>query len=132
MVSKSPAYKAYLKRFIPASLLYVVAIAVATMLIPDDAPLSLSVALIALLPGLAVIGMIWAMGRLLIELDDEYLRMLEVQKALFATGLTLAVCSVWGIIELYSTAPRVPLFMVFPLWCVGLAIASLWQKVRGA
>lgn len=132
MAAKSPAYKAYLSRFIPASLLYVVAIGIATMAIPDNAPLSAPVALIALLPGLAIIGMIWAMGRLLIELDDEYLRMLEVQKALFATGFTLAVCSVWGIIELYSTAPRVPLFMVFPLWCVGLALGALWQKVRGA
>ena len=131
MTSKSPAYKAYLKRFIPASVLYVVAVAIATMAIPEDAPLSVPVALIALLPGLAIIGMIWAMGRLLIELDDEYLRMLEIQKALIATGFTLALCSVWGIIELYSTAPRIPLFMVFPLWCIGLAIAALWQKVRG-
>lgn len=127
-----PAYRAYVRRFVPAAILYVVAIAFASWFIPDDAPLSLSVVLIALLPGIAIVGMLWAMGRLLVELDDEYLRMLEVQKALIATGLTLATCAVWGLIELYSTAPRMPVFMVFPLWCLGLAIGSLWQKVRGA
>lgn len=132
MIKKSPAYKAYLKRFIPASILYVAAVALATWLIPDDAPLSFKVGLIALLPGIAIVGMIWAMARLLIELDDEYLRMLEVQKALIATGFTLSICSVWGLIELYSTATRLPVFIVFPLWCIGLALGSLWQKVRGS
>ena len=128
---RNPAYRRYIKRFIPVSLLYVAAIFLASYLIADNAratPLNVG---IALLPGLAVAGMVWAMGRLLIELDDEYLRMLEVQKALIATGITLAATATWGILELYTDVPKVPLFFAFPLWCAGLGAAQIWQKVRG-
>lgn len=131
-VSRNPAYQRYMKRFIPASILYVAAIFLATYLIPDHASATPFTVCVALLPGMAIGAMVWAMGRLLVELDDEYLRMLEVQKALIATGITLALTASWGILELYTDVPKVPLFFTFPLWCGGLAVGSLWQKVRGA
>ncbi len=71
---RDPAYRRYLKRFIPATLLYIGAIMLASMLIPDDAKASPLTVGIALLPGLACIAMIWAMARLLVEMEDEYLR----------------------------------------------------------
>ena len=71
------------------------------------------------------------MGRLLLDLDDEYLRLLEVRKALAATGLMLAVCSVWGILELYTDVPRLPLFLVFPLWCGGLGLGQMLNRRAG-
>lgn len=129
---KNPAYRRYLRRFIPASVLYVAAILLASWLIPDGAAATALTVGIALLPGLAIIGMIWAMGRLLVELDDEYLRMLEVQKALVATGFALAVAGTWGLLEIYTDVPKLPVFLIFPIWCGGLFLGQLWQKVRGA
>ena len=99
------AYRRYLRRFWPATGLYVVAIGLATWLIPDDAHADALTLGIALLPGLGIVAMIWAMGRLLIELDDEYLKMLEVRKALAATGVALTVASVWGLLELFTDVP---------------------------
>jgi len=128
---QSAAYRRYLRRFWPASGLYVLAIALATWLIPDDAHASALTIGIALLPGLAIVGMIWAMGRLLVELDDEYLRMLEVRKALVATGLVLAVASVWGLLELFTDVPKLPVFLIFPLWCGGLAVGQLFNRRAG-
>ena len=128
---QSAAYRRYLRRFWPASGLYVLAIALATWLIPDDAHASVLTVGIALLPGLAIVGMIWAMARLLVELDDEYLRMLEVRKALVATGLVLAVASVWGLLELFTDVPRLAVFWIFPLWCGGLAVGQLWNRKAG-
>lgn len=130
--TRNPAYQRYLKRFLPASLLYVAAIILASYLIPDHATATPFTVGIALLPGIAIGTMVWAMGRLLIELDDEYLRMLEVQKALIATGILLALTAIWGLLELYTDVPKIPLFFAFPLWCGGLAVGSLWHKVRGA
>lgn len=129
---KNPAYRRYLRRFIPASVLYVAAILLASWLIPDGAAATALTVGIALLPGFAIIGMIWAMGRLLVELDDEYLRMLEVQKALVATGFALAVAGTWGLLEIYTDVPKLPVFLIFPIWCGGLFLGQLWQKVRGA
>ena len=135
MVACSPtsnaAYRRYLRRFWPATALYVAAIALATWLIPDDAHASPLTVGIALLPGAGIVAMIWAMGRLLVELDDEFLKMLEVRKALAATGVVLAVASVWGILELYTDVPRLPVFLIFPIWCGGLAVGQLWNRIAG-
>ena len=84
----NPAYRRYLRRMLPLSLLYVGAIALAVRLIPDHAPADARTIGLALLPGLAVVGWVWAMGRLLVELEDEYLRMLEIRKFLVATAFT--------------------------------------------
>ena len=128
---QSAAYRRYLRRFWPATALYVLAIALATWLIPDDAHASVLTVGIALLPGIGIVGMIWAMGRLLVELDDEYLRMLEVRKALVATGLVLAVASVWGVLELFTDVPKLPVFLIFPMWCGGLAIGQAFNRRAG-
>lgn len=135
MVACSPmsnqAYRRYMRRFIPATGLYVLAIALATWLIPDDAHATFLTVAIALLPGLGVVVMIWAMARLLIELDDEYLKMLEIRKALAATGVALTVASIWGILELYTDVPHLPVFFMFPIWCIGLLVGQLWNKAAG-
>lgn len=128
--SRNPAFRRYLRRFVPITLAYLASIALATWIIPDDAPANALTIGLAILPGLAVVGWIWAMGRLLVELDDEYLRMLEVRKMIVATGVTLALTSVWGILELYSPeVPRLPVFFVFPLWCIGLALGQVFNRL---
>lgn len=124
-----PAMRRYVRRFVPITFAYVASIALATFIVVDNAPANGLTIGMALLPGLAVLGWLWAMARLLVELDDEYLRMLEVRKMLVATGLTLAITSVWGILELYSPEiPNMPVFFVFPMWCVGLAIGQLVNR----
>ena len=90
---RDPAYNRYLKRFIPASVIYAGAIVLASMLIPDHAKASPLTIGIALLPGLACTAMIWAMARLLVEMEDEYLRLIEIKKALIATGFALGVAA---------------------------------------
>ena len=128
--TRNPAFRRYLRRFVPITLAYLASIALATWIIPDDAPANALTIGLAILPGLAVVGWIWAMGRLLVELDDEYLRMLEVRKMIVATGVTLALTSVWGILELYSPdVPRLPVFFVFPLWCIGLALGQVFNRL---
>ncbi|MDM7957302.1 hypothetical protein [Blastomonas sp.] len=124
-----PAMRRYTKRIIPITFAYIATIALATAMVPDNAPASALTIGLALLPGIAALGWLWAMGRLLIELDDEYLRMLEVRKFLVATGATLAITSVWGVLELYSPeVPKLAVFFVFPIWCIGLALGQLVNR----
>jgi len=125
----NPAMRRYMRRFIPITFAYLAAIALATAVLPDDAPADALTISLALLPGLAILAWLWAMARLLIELDDEYLRMLEVRKFLVATGITLAITSVWGILELYTPeVPRMAVFYVFPMWCIGLALGQVVNR----
>ena len=124
-----PAIRRYTRRIIPITFAYVGAIALATALVPDNAPANAVTIGLALLPGMAALGWLWAMGRLLIELDDEYLRMLEVRKFLIATGMTLAITSVWGVLELYSPdVPKLAVFFVFPMWCISLTLGQLVNR----
>jgi hypothetical protein len=128
--TKNPAYRRYTRRMLPLSVLYAAAIMLASWLVPDNAPADALTIGLALLPGIAVVGWIWTMGRLLVELDDEYLRMLEVRKFLIATGVALSVCSVWGILELFTPdVPRMPVFLVFPLWCAGLFVGTIVNRL---
>lgn len=128
-IPKTRATRRYLRIHIVLSVLYVACVALASVIVPDNAKPTPTVILLALLPGLVVMGWIWNMGRFLMELEDEFLRMLEIRKALIATGLTLAICGGWGLVELFAQVPRLPVFFVFPIWCLGLAVGSLVNKL---
>jgi hypothetical protein len=126
---RNPAYRVYNRRMGIASVVYVAAIFAASTVLHRSAPLSAEAILVALVPGIAIVFMITAMARLLIELDDEYLRLLEVRKALFATALTLVVCSVWGLLEIFTPVPPLPVFWVFPLWAIGLVAGTVFNRL---
>ena len=129
MASSSSAKTRYFRVHLALSILYVALVLLASYFVPDDADPTPGVILWGLLPGLVVLGWIWNMGRYLFAMQDEYLRMLETRKALIATALTLAVSGGWGLLELFAAVPRLPVFFVFPIWCVGLAVGGLVNKV---
>lgn len=129
MAARNPAHHRYLRRMAMAAVLYVATILVAVkMLHHNTAVAPLTVAL-ALLPGLAVLLMLYAIARLLIELEDEFLRMLEVRKALIATAVALAVASVWGLLEMLTDVPRLDVFWIFPIWCAGLVVGAVVNRI---
>ncbi len=128
-MAANPAQRRYVGRMIPISLAYIATVMLASWIIPDDAAATPLTVAVALVPALATSGFIWAMARYIAELTDEYVRMLEIRKMLVATGLTLALASGWGILELFTDVPRVPLFYVFPVWCLGLAVGTLVNKL---
>lgn len=128
-MAANPVQRRYVGRMIPISIAYIATVMLASWIIPDDAAATPLTVTVALVPALATSGFIWAMARYIAELTDEYVRMLEIRKMLVATGLTLALASGWGILELFTDVPRVPLFYVFPVWCLGLAVGSLVNRV---
>ena len=128
-MATNPAQRRYVGRMIPISIAYIAAVMLASWIIPEYAAATPLTVAVALVPALATSGFIWAMARYLAELTDEYVRMLEIRKILVATGLTLALASGWGILELFTDVPKVPLFFVFPVWCLGLAAGSLVNRL---
>ena len=129
MLARNPAFRVYNRRMAIASVIYVAAIFLASSFLHPRAPLSVETVMVALMPGIAIVLMIVAIARLFMELDDEYLRLLEVRKALFATALTLAVCSMWGLLEIFTPVPPLPIFYVFPLWAVGLVAGAIFNRL---
>lgn len=84
--------------------------------------------LLAVLPALPILYLIWAMARYLVEEQDEYLRMKVVNAALSATGLLLAVATVWGFLETFSLVPHVPSWAAVPVWAVGLGLGTFVNR----
>ena len=129
MTTKSPAKRRFIRLHLILSVLYVALVLLASWFVPDDAQATPMVLFWAALPGLVVVGWIWNMGRYLMEMEDEYLRLLEIRKILVATGLTLAVSAGWGVIELFAAVPRLPVFFVFPIWCLGLMVGQIVNRL---
>ncbi|WP_379922931.1 hypothetical protein [Erythrobacter sp. R86502] len=128
MTTRTPAMRRYFRVHLALTALYLALVLLASLFVPDDAAPTPMVIAFALLPGFVVLGWIWNMGRLLVEMQDEYLRMLEVRKMLWASAITLSICGGWGLVELFASVPRLPVFYVFPIWCVGLAVGQVINR----
>lgn len=122
------ATQRYNRRIVVVSLAYVAALFNAMGLTGEthiEGPL---LWLVALLPSLPIIGMVWAMGRFLVEETDEYQRMRTIRASLVATGLLLTSASVWGFLEMFGLVPHLWLWAVFPAWAIGLGLGQLANR----
>lgn len=85
---------------------------------------------LAVLPALAIIGIFWAVMRLLVEQNDEYLRMLLVRQCLFATGFALAITTIREWLQNFDMIPPGDGgFGAAFLWFVGLGLGALFNRL---
>ncbi|MDQ3140317.1 MAG: hypothetical protein M3Q15_06290 [Pseudomonadota bacterium] len=126
----SPAQRAYIRRFIPLMLGYVLLLFAAVWLNRTMEPTGILAVALAVLPALPLIGVIWAMGRLVVEEKDEYQRSLTVRQFMIATGFMLAVTSIWGFLEGSGQVPDLPMYWAFIIWCAGLGVGSVVNEMR--
>lgn len=84
---------------------------------------------LAVSPALAIVGVFWSIGRLLVEEKDEYQRMLFVRQTLVATAFALSIATVYGFLENFGLAPRVDVFYIAVLWFGGLGVGSLYNRL---
>ena len=126
---RSPAWKRYNWRIIWLSLLYGAFLLPAVygfkhQLVPH------SVAwLVAILPALPIIGIFVAIGRYLVEEQDEYVRMLMVRQTLWASGFALSVATIWGFLENFGLVGHVEAYYISVLWFFGLALGGVANKL---
>ena len=80
---------------------------------------------LAVLPALPLCVVIWAMGRYVTEERDEYLRAQFLQHATIATGVMLAVTTIWGFLEDADTVRHVPFYWTFILWLRALGATQI-------
>lgn len=126
----SPATRRYLRRFIPTMIVYVVAVMGVSWAF-DSFQLTGPVAwALAALPALPILAVIVIMGLYLKEEGDEFVRNVLIEAILWGIGVTLAVMTVWGFLEIYAGAPKLPSFMAFPIWCGAMGVAQPFVKRR--
>jgi len=104
--------------------LYMAMIVAVPVLIAWARPSGPALWLIALLPAAPLSAVFWFYGRFFVELRDEYIRLLEIKKALIATGVVMMAATAWGFLESYAGATHVPLYVVPLAWFPCQAICS--------
>ncbi|WP_404479661.1 hypothetical protein [Novosphingobium sp. BL-52-GroH] len=128
----SPATRRYNRRGLIWSFAYVLLLSVAVVgsrTLHAQGPL---LWVLAILPALPILYLLWAMRRYLVEEQDEYLRKCVVNAALSATGLLLGVATVWGFLETFGLVPHVPGWAAVPVWAIGLGLGTFVNRWRGA
>src|SRR5213080_4805160 len=85
--------------------------------------------LVAILPALPIIGIFAAIGRYLVEEQDEYVRMLMVRQTLWASGFALSAATIWGFLESFELVGHVESYWVASLWFGGLGLGALMNKL---
>ena len=129
---KSPATRRYLIRLAVLMSAYLVTLFVAVYAFRHQlvsGPLAYP---LAVLPAVPVIGVFWAVMRLLVEEPDEYLRMLFVRQALIATGFCLTVMTIWEFLQNFDLVPPGNGgFGAAFFWFMGLGVGALynWRTV---
>jgi hypothetical protein len=84
---------------------------------------------IAVLPALPIIGIFGAMGRYLVEEQDEYVRMLMVRQMLWASGFALSCATIWGFLDNFGLVGHADGYWVVIAWFFGLGIGGVVNKV---
>src|SRR3954462_4936754 len=126
---KSPAMRRYVLRLSAAMGAYIVTLAAALRFVGGHMVTGPFAYLLALLPGISIAGVFWAIGRLMVEEKDEYIRMLFVRQSLVATGFTPSVTTMWGFLENFDLVPHVDAFYIAVLWFFGLGLGSLYNRL---
>ena len=129
MVARTPAWKRYNWRVIWLSLVYCAFLLPAVYgfkhhLVPGGLRY-----LVAILPALPIIGIFGAMGRYLVEEQDEYVRMLMVRQILWASAFTLSIATTWGFLDNFGLVGHVDGYWIVALWYFGLGMGGIYNKL---
>jgi hypothetical protein len=126
---RTAAWKRYNWRLIWLSLLYAAFLIVAVygfkhQLVPGPFKY-----FVAVLPALPIIGIFGAIGRYLVEEQDEYVRMLMVRQTLWASAFTLSIATTWGFLDNFGLVGHADGYWIAVLWFFGLALGGFYNKL---
>ncbi len=128
-MSSSPAIKRYNVRVIWLSLLYAVFLMGAVYAFKHQLIVGPLAYFGAILPALPIIGIFAAIGRYLVEEQDEYVRMLMVRQTLWASGFALSLATIWGFLESFDLASHIDAYYVAVAWFGGLGLGAFINKL---
>ena len=125
----NPVQRRYNRSVILLSLAYALILFGVITFFKNSSPTGLSAYAAAILPALPIIGVFFAMGRYLVDEQDEYLRMLTVRQTLWASGFMLSVATIWGFLENFDLVHHIDAYYAAVLWFGGLGLGACINKL---
>lgn len=127
---RSSAIRRYLIRIVVLVILYLGFLIAAVTAFKAHAVSGVAAYGLAILPALPIIGVFWAVMRMLVEETDEFLRLLHVRQCLFATGFCLTIMTIWEFLQNFDLVPPGNGgFGAAFFWFIGLGFGGLYNKV---
>ena len=125
---KSPAMRRYLIRLASLMTIYMITLFAAVYAFRHGLVSGPIAYPLAILPALPVIGVFWAVMRLLVEEPDEFVRMLLVRQALVATGFCLTIMTIWEFLQNFDLVPPGNGgFGAAFVWFLGLGVGAFYN-----
>lgn len=128
-MSLNPAMKRYNRRMIWLWLIYAAFLFIALYTFKHRLLGGPATYLVAVLPALPIIGVFVAVGRYLVEEQDEYLRMLMVRQTLWASGFALSLATIWGFLENFDLVDHIDAYYIAVVWFFGLGLGAVMNKL---
>ena len=128
-MNRSTAWKRYNMRLIWLSMAYAIFLVAAVYAFKHELIGGPAAYVVAILPALPVIGIFGAMGRYLVEEQDEYVRALMVRQTLWASGFTLSLATIWGFLDNFELVGHIDGYWVMVTWFFGLAVGEAANKL---
>jgi hypothetical protein len=128
MAHTSPR-RCYLERLGSSMAIYVASLFAAKYLISRNLVEGPVVWILGLLPGLAVVGVFYAIAMLIIEQKDEFIRMLIVRQTLIGTAVALSVSTVWGFLENFGLVPHIDSYWIAIIWFFGFGFGGFINRI---
>jgi hypothetical protein len=125
---RTPAWKRYNWRVVWLSLLYAAFLMAAVYGFKHHLLNGGLAYVVAGLPAIPIIGIFAAIGRYLVEEQDEYVRMLMVRQTLWASGFALSAATIWGFLESFDLVGRVDGYWVVVVWFLGLGLGRIVNR----
>lgn len=127
---KSPAIRRYVIRIAALMSFYLVALFSASYAFRAELVSGPAAYALAVVPAVPIIGVFWAVMRLLVEEPDEFIKMLMVRQSLVATGFCLTVMTIWEFLQNFDLVlPGNGGFGAAFFWFVGLGIGAVYNKL---
>jgi hypothetical protein len=125
----TPARRRSVIRLAIVMAVYFVGIVAANYLIEQvgvSRPIAFAVALI---PGFATVGLFYSTAVMILETEDEFMRMLAVRQQMIAVGFAMSVACVWGFLEEFRLVEHVSSYYIVVLWAAGVFIGQVANRI---
>jgi hypothetical protein len=128
-MAHSTAWKRYSSRIFWLSLTYAAVLPAALLTFKYMHLRGVLAYFVAVLAALPILGIFAAIGRYLVEEQDEYVRMLMVRQTLWASGFVLSLATVWGFLENFGLARHIDAYWIGVFWLFGLGIGAAMNRI---
>ena len=128
-MTQRTAAKRYFKIFIPAMLIYVIGVFAITWAEDKSYLAPNALYFLTLIPIFGIFAWMWAQWRYVQELD-EYLSKLQTDAMMYGFMIITAIAMGWGLMELMTDVPRIPIFFAGPGFCFAYGISFAILKKR--